>query len=158
VLNDLLYLVVVHLLIPLFTPTVKIQGPATIYWPKDGYCGDVRADGKPFVETDTHVAHRRLPLGTTGIICSPTSKKCTWTSVRDRGPWGAVRPCEDVIDLEVFPRQIYTGRRKTCYWWSPMIRLESGWTYRGVMDLTRPIAEKLKHKPFERIFFLPWKT
>ena len=71
------------------------EGAATVYHPRDGSCGTHRADGKPFLVTDRHFAHRSLPLGTKGVICNTVSGKCAKSYVGDRGPYGALLMVKD---------------------------------------------------------------
>lgn len=117
-----------------------VEGPATVYWPGDGYCGSERADGHEFRETDDHIAHRTLPLGTKGFICSKRTGLCVLTAVRDRGPFGATRPCG-------------YGR---C--WRAMTHVHPPWTWRGEFDVTRPVARVLRHRGFEPLVFLYWSA
>lgn len=133
----------------LFLPSSEsISGRATTYWPGDHFCGTERADGKPFSATDTHIAHRSLPLGTEGFICSESW--CTFTVVRDRGPFGAVRPCHETDQ----------GRRmrwkRKCHRWKVLTRPKKGWKYRGKFDLTRPVSDALQHRAFEVVTFHYW--
>lgn len=128
----------------------RVQGRATIYYPRDGHCGTHRADGKPFTKTDDHVAHRTLPLGTRGILCSLRTRRCTLTAVRDRGPYGAIRSCRGAPPLK--PAKLARWS-KTCFWWQAQVRLQSGWRRRGEFDLTRPVAKAIGHRPFDKVIF-----
>jgi hypothetical protein len=127
-------------------PQVKtIQGKATTYWPGDGFCGVERADGKPFRKTDSHIAHRNLPLGTRGIICNESL--CVFTSVQDRGPFGVVKSCKETEN----GRKIkWEGK---CHRWKAMTKLKKGWRYRGKFDLTKPVSDAIGHRAFDIVTF-----
>lgn len=126
-------------------------GLATTYWPGDGHCGGERADGRAFTSEDAHVAHRRLPMGTSGFLCSKRTGLCVWTSVRDRGPFGALRSCQEVRQ----GRQLkWKGQ---CMRWRAMTRLQEGWAYRGEFDLTRPVSQAIGHQPFDEVVFFYWR-
>lgn len=135
---------------------VRIKaGKATIYYPGDGNCGKWKADGSRFKKTDSHIAHRRLPIGTTGYLCSVKHGLCIRTSVQDRGPFGAMLPCDkDPSEAKGIgnPRLIKYGR--ACYWWQAQTRLQEGWRYRGEFDLTRPVAKAIRHKAFDQVVFI----
>lgn len=135
---------------------VKVQaGRATIYYPGDGHCGTHRADGRVFKKTDSHIAHRWLPIGTTGYLCNVKRGLCVKTTVRDRGPFGAMLPCRKDPSTAKgigIPKLIKWGR--VCYWWQAQTRLQKGWRYRGVFDLTRPVARAIRHKAFEKVVFI----
>ena len=138
-----------------------VSGRATVYYPSDGHCGSHRADGKPFRADDSHIAHRTLSLGTTGYLCSIRSGLCVRTSVRDRGPFGAVRRCDQGLKAAGplgRPRLRRWGKRRdgsyrVCFWWQAQIKLRPGWRRRGAFDLTRPVARAIKHKAFDRVVF-----
>lgn len=123
----------------------KIQGKATTYWPGDGFCGEERADGKPFRKTDSHIANRIIPLGTKGFVCNKSL--CAFTSVQDRGPFGVVRPCNESDSGRKIKWQ---GK---CYRWKAMIKLKNGWKYRGKFDLTKPVSDVIGHKAFDNVTF-----
>jgi len=132
-----------------FLPSPEsVTGNATAYWPGDHFCGTERADGRPFLATDTHIAHRRLPLRTPGFVCNKT--RCVFTEVLDRGPFGAVRPCSETSQGRAVR---WKGR---CHRWRALIRLREGWKYRGEFDLTRPVADALGHHAFEIVAFYYW--
>jgi len=137
-------------LLPLLPPLQATAGNATAYWPGDHFCGMERADGRPFRATDTHVAHRRLPLGTPGLACNQL--RCVFTTVQDRGPFGAVRPCAETA------RGRLVRWKGKCHRWRVQTRPHLGWSWRGEFDLTRPVAEALKHRAFERIIFYYWPS
>jgi len=136
-------------------PHQVVAGPATIYWPGDGHCGMERADGRHFKQEDRHIAHRRLPLGTVGWICSTRTRRCAWTVVLDRGPFGAIRPCEADEGNQAGHRHI--RRRAGCWHWRVLIRPVSGWRYRGEFDITRPVARAIGHQAFDRLIFYYWR-
>ena len=139
-------------------------GRATIYWPKDGHCGGTRANGKPFLATDDHVAHRTLPLGTPGYMCSVHTGLCVRTHIGDRGPYGAKYPCNKSKKPPSShgrigrPRLVRWGKHpdgsyRVCYWWQAQIHLRAGWNRRGEFDLTRPVATAIKHREFGKVVF-----
>jgi hypothetical protein len=133
-----------------FLPLHSKSGLATIYWPGDRHCGTEKADGSRFRKSDSHIAHRRLPLGTEGLLCSVRSGRCTWTVVQDRGPFGAVKPCGLAAD-EVGRKIKWRGR---CHrWQSQPGRLRPGWAFRGEFDLTVPVARAIGHHAFDRVVF-----
>jgi len=138
----------------------QVHGKATSYYPGDGHCGETRADGRPFTALDAHIAHRRLPLGTEGFLCNARTGLCVETHVRDRGPWGAIHPCVEggpqTRGSRLAPPRRYQ-RGKVCFWWQAQIKLKPGWKRRGEFDLTRPVAEAIGHRPFDKVvFFYKW--
>lgn len=136
-------------------PHQVVAGPATAYWPGDGQCGAERADGKPFTRDDQHIAHRRLPLGTAGWVCSMRTHRCAWTVVLDHGPFGAVRPCAEDEGNQAGHRRV--RYKRGCWHWRVLIRPRAGWHYRGEFDLTRPVAQAIGHRPFDRVVFYYWR-
>jgi hypothetical protein len=126
-----------------------VHGRATVYYPRDGHSGFHRADGRPFTRQDHHIAHRTLPLGTTGYLCSVRTSRCVLASVQDRGPFGAKRSCKGRTPAKA--RLIKYGR--TCFYWQAQIRLKPGWARRGEFDLTRPVAKAIGHRPFDPVVF-----
>lgn len=133
-----------------FLPFHSKSGLATIYWPGDRNCGTEKADGSRFRKSDRHIAHRRLPLGTEGLLCSVPSGRCIWTIVSDRGPFGAVQRCS--------AKGAAAGRKikwqgKCHRWQAQPGRLRPGWSYRGEFDLTVPVARAIGHRPFDRVVF-----
>lgn len=128
-------------------------GVATVYWVGDNHCGVVKADGTEFKSTDNHIAHRTLPLGTKGYLCNPANNKCIKTVISDRGPYGAIRDCnESPITKVSSPISQITWNDK-CYWWQAQTRLQKGWRYRGSFDITKKISKKLNHKSFGHLYF-----
>jgi len=140
----------------------SVSGRATIYYPGDGHCGKTRADGRPFKKADTHIAHRRLPLGTKGYACNVRTGLCARTYVGDRGPFGATWACSKGDPGEVggigTPRRV--GKGRSCAWWQAQIRLKPGWKRRGAFDLTMPVAKAIGHKAFDKLvfFYAPIRT
>lgn len=130
-------------------------GAATIYWPGDGSCGIEKADGSRFDATDDHIAHRALPLGTAGWLCSQKKGLCVWVEVRDRGPWGAVKACTETKEGRVV-KWVPWSRKKGCWRWRVHTKRKTGWRYRGEFDLTRPVAQALHHRAFESVSFFYW--
>jgi len=128
------------------TEQIKIvKGKATTYWPGDGFCGQERADGRPFKPTDKHIANRTIPLGTKGIVCN--KKLCVFTFVGDRGPFGAVRSCSETTE----GRKIKWNRK--CHRWKAMTKLRKGWKFRGKFDLTKPVSDAIGHNAFDEVSF-----
>lgn len=134
------------------------DGLATMYYPGDRSCGTEKADGSRFTTHDEHIAHRWLPLGTAGYLCNYRNQQCVITEVRDRGPFGAIKPCSKekpksyVINGKTFtPRQIKWNKK--CYWWQAQIRLQKGFRYRGTFDITKPLAKKIDFRAFDRVVF-----
>ena len=145
---------------------MKVEhGRATIYWPNDGYCGKRKANGTAFRQTDSHIAHRRLPINTRGTVCNLRTKRCTRTIVKDRGPFGALLPCYRAKkgSKSLRPHR-WNGKtfkvkkihwRKVCYWYMPQPgKLRTGWRYRGEFDLTKPVGEAIKHRQFDKVVFV----
>jgi hypothetical protein len=140
-----------------FLPPSHVRvGAATVYWPGDGQCGNERADGRSFDATDDHIAHRSLPIGTAGWLCSKRTGLCRWTQVRDRGPFGQIRPCDEESSGRIV-RWVPWSKRKGCWRWRVHTRPRPGWRYRGEFDLTRPVARAVGHRAFEQVSFFYWK-
>jgi hypothetical protein len=143
------------ILLLLLTGFFAESGKATIYYPGDGHCGTIKANGKTFKRTDSHIAHRWLPLGTSGVLCNLRTKRCTRTIVEDRGPWGAVIPCARYKKdpTSRFPaRKI--GRGKRCRVWQTQIKLKDGWSRRGSFDITVPVAKAIHHQAWDTVVFI----
>jgi hypothetical protein len=131
------------------------SGRATIYWPTDGSNSGWRADGKVFREGDYHIAHRWIPLGTIGFLCNERTKLCTQVIVSDRGPFGAIRPCDDdPSDSVGLTKPIRITWFDKCYWWQVQTRIQEGWIHRGKFDLTVNVAKEIKHRSFDRVLFV----
>jgi hypothetical protein len=123
-----------------------VAGLATMYYPGDGHCGNTRADGKPFTATDNHIAHRTIPLGTKGTLCNLRTLRCTYTVVRDRGPFGAIRKCKNGRRL---------GGVKGLWCYRVAVRdLQSNERYRGEFDVTKPVARAIRMQPFDKLVFI----
>lgn len=135
------------------------SGLASMYEPGDRSCGTMRADGKRFTAEDSHIAHRWLPLGTEGVVCNQRTFQCTRTVVLDRGPFGAIKPCTppQPEPYSVAGRTFRVRRinwAKKCWWWQPQpYKLQRGFKYRGQFDLTRPVAERIGLRGFDRVVF-----
>lgn len=145
----------IHILLHVLLVTHRIEiGRATMYYPGDGFCGPIRADGRRFKATDTHIAHRRIPLGTKGIICSSRTHRCVNTAVRDRGPYAMVIRCG--LAKRPYKRKIKILRK--CHYWKAGIKLIKGWRWRGVFDLTRPVAKAIGLRSFDKVYFIYKKS
>lgn len=141
------------------------NGRATIYYPGDGHCGKERADGKSFKKVDNHIAHRFLPLHTSGVLCNFRTRRCTRTTVRDRGNFGSLLPCNKAKknSKRLRPHR-WNGKtfhvkkirwRGRCYWYQVQPGLlRKGWEYRGTFDLTIPVARAIGHRAFEQAIFI----
>lgn len=126
-----------------------------MYLPGDGNSG-VCATGAPLLTSDEHIAHRDLPLGTHGLLCSPTSMRCTLTHVGDRGPYGA-HSLDSHLPTHVSPR--FTTPRPLPVgaghvWYQTQVKLRPGWVRRGEFDLTKRVAERLCLRSFDQLVFL----
>lgn len=131
-------------------------GRATVYWPGDGHSGAKKANGGSFTDEDYHIAHRSLPLGTVGVLCSFTGRRCTVVTVQDRGPYGAVTKCCNVHKLKKSRYRIhYFWQKGKCVAWQVQIRLRRGWKRRGDFDLTKPVAKQIGHTAFDYVVFVP---
>lgn len=110
-----------------------------------------------FFDHQSHIAHRDLPLGTTGLLCNLRSGHCTRSVVRDRGPWGAIIPCSEVTEApksgkRFKVRKIRWNRR--CYYYQVQRHLLPGWSRRGNFDLTKPLAKAIGHRAFDMVVFI----
>jgi hypothetical protein len=144
--------VILVYLLSMATDVRVATGVASVYWPGDGHSGRRRADGRVFRRADRHVAHRRLPLGTRGVLCLARTGRCVMTRIHDRGPFGAVGSCPDDGTTPRGARRI-RARRGGCQLWQAQRRLQAGWRYRGEFDVTRPVAEELRLHHGERVLF-----
>lgn len=137
------------------TPAVGVLvGLATIYFPGDHHNSGIRADGRPLGVNDHHIAHRALPLGTPGLLCSSRTGWCTFVTVRDRGPYGVLRPCRNGSDGQQAKRIRWKRR---CHFWAVQARRRKGWTYRGEFDLTRSVARAVGHCNFDVTYLIYWR-
>lgn len=136
------------------------SGRATVYFPNDGHCGTHRADGAVFTRSDDHFAHRTLPLGTTGLLCNLKTHVCTEATVRDRGPYGAIRSCKaGAPEPYHFRGKVFRARkirwlRRCHYIQTQPGRMTEGFKRRVEFDLTKPIAKQLKHRAFDHVVFI----
>jgi hypothetical protein len=139
-------------------------GAATVYWTTNAgkhiaSCNgkDPKTNKRPcrrcFFDHQSHIAHRSLPLGTAGLLCSVRTGRCVRTVVRDRGPYSAKRPCWQIPFSTSRFRIRLIKRRRVCYWLQTQIKLQPGWKRRGNFDLTRPVARAIGHKAFEQVTF-----
>jgi hypothetical protein len=146
----------------IFNPVngIKIAGGlATIYYPKDGYCGSEKADGTAFTEKDKHIAHRRIPLGTKGMLCNVRTNKCVYTTIQDRGPFGSIKSCSKKhVGVTHSSKAKQITWNNGCYLWEAQIKLKKGWQYRGDFDLTKSVAKAIDHQSFDKVIFIYSKT
>lgn len=137
-----------------------VEGRATMYRPGDKNCGSEKADGTTFTTADAHIAHRWLPLGTVGILCNKRTQQCVKATVRDRGPFGALRPCEKGepepyrVAGRTFHAKKLTWMRKCYYWQAQPHKLQQGFKYRGAFDITKPIATQIGLRAFDHVTFI----
>lgn len=129
-------------------------GPATVYRPGDGFSGSRKADGTLFRRSDRHIAHRWLPLHIKGILCNERTRRCVRTYVADRGPFGALLPCDRKPDKAKRRRARRIHWRGRCYWWQAQTKLAEGWRYRGKFDLSEKVARAIGHRAFDRVVFI----
>ena len=126
-------------------PTLKSDyGIASSYWPGDGMCGKQRADGKPFTASDNHIAHRWLPLGKKVWVKNLRTERWAKTTVRDRGPFGFCLYKSNGCPQH--PKKLSRGRRcPEGYKWVVRTRRRKGECgyYRGIADLTLPVARRI---------------
>jgi hypothetical protein len=97
------------------TPILVLVGALSMYHPGDGHNRGILACGGKFEWGSHHIAirqWRRVGCGAPARVC--VGRRCVWTTVRDSGPWGAIR-----------------GKR-----WQVQIKLRPGWKRRGVVDLS----------------------
>lgn len=118
----------------------KQEGLASVYWPGDGQCGKERADAIPFRPEQCHLAHREWPLGARVRVCSRETKKCAYTRVRDRGPYGA---CD--------ARGIDPKTHKCRGQWLLKIKRSDPGVWRGVADLTRCVWRRIGGPSMQRV-------
>lgn len=134
---------------------VAQPGIASLYYPGDGHCGKIRADGRRFRATDIHVAHRSLPLGIPVIVENMSTGQWTATTVQDRGPFGyCLHKTRHVPHCPRVPRTIDRGRPcPATHRWVVRTRLRRGECgyYRGVVDLTLPVARKVGIRSFAAV-------
>lgn len=126
-------------------------GRATVYWPGDNHCGPIKATGKLFLSIDSHIAHRSIPLYTRGTVCNVRTKLCAKTRVEDRGPFGQIIRCNKYLGL-TDARKIRWNNK--CYYWTSGVKLVNGWEWRGKFDITKPIADVIKLRPFDYVVFI----
>lgn len=150
-------------------PDLRVtSGKATIYWTANAGKHIASCNGKDpktkqppcrrcFFDEQSHIAHRTIPLGTPGLLCSLRTGRCVRTHVRDRGPFGATLSCQKDPSKAKglgLPRKVKNKRKRCLYWWHTQIRLQSGWKRRGSFDLTRPVARALGHQQFDTVVFV----
>ena len=134
-------------------------GLATSYHPGDKMSGSTKADGTSFVKGENHVAHRHLPLGTRGYLCNKRTSKCVRTTVRDRGPFGALRACRYGkpspyrVGKFVFHARKIKWRGKCVWWQAQPRRLQPGFRYRGEFDVARVPAKAIGLRAFDSVVF-----
>ena len=119
-------------------------GKATVFARKvqDGG-GKSKCLGRRVLPTDRGIAHRTLPCGTRVRVTNLRTKLSTVAVVIDRGPYGAC------LDLG--------WHRGPCSEWAIKRHRSDPGSWRGLADLTPPVAAELNHKSFDavRIDVLP---
>lgn len=136
---------------------IVLAGGLSVYWPGDGHNAGQLACGGTFAPGQHHIAIRqwRGRCGRPAAVCAAATQKCAWTTIRDSGPWGAVRDARrDTRGAVSLGRRV--GRGKPTMW-EVQIKLKPGWRRRGVVDLTKPLWEELGRPPFlsEVIVWVP---
>ncbi len=103
--------------------TLVLVGSLSTYHAGDGFNSGQLACGGPLLADSHHVAIRewRGRCGAPAVVCSAATARCVRTTVRDAGPWGAVRDGA----------------------WQVQIRLRPGWRRRAVVDVTRAVWREL---------------
>jgi len=103
-------------------PLVLVGG-ISMYGKNDGHNAGTLACGGPLLADSHHVAIRecRGRCGAPAVVCSAATARCVRTTVRDSGPWGAVRDGA----------------------WEVQIRLRPGWRRRACVDVTRAVWREL---------------
>ena len=124
-------------MLSILTVTLLI-GPGSVYHFGDGHSGKHLAScngvdpvtkrapcRQCFFPGQHHIAVRAgiAPLGAQGWLCSVKTKRCTWVTVRDSGPFGAKK-----------------GKQ-----WQVQIKLKPGWRRRAVVDMTPSVAKAIGH-------------
>lgn len=117
-----------------FRVVSKVIGVASAYWPGDGMSGDTCADGKPFTKERCHIAHRTWPLGSKVRVCSVSTKKCAFSFVGDRGPFGA---CDE---RGMGKGHVCKGK------WRVKIHKSDPGVWRGVVDMSKCVSDKIGGK------------
>lgn len=102
-------------------------GLASVYGLGEPWSGDVTASGQP---VGVGIAHRTIPLGTRVLVCRLDRLRCVKTITFDRGPYGCV-PHEGT------GWRVAGGRPRRC---------PHGWRFRGVADLSAPVARELGYR------------
>jgi len=135
-------------------------GMASSYWPGDGHCGQERADGKKFTRKDHHIAHRTLPLGSTVLVCNPWNNQCSKTKVQDRGTFGFCLKLGSTQPQcpKSYPKKVYQGCPAGYKWVvrTQRRRGECGF-YRGIADLTVPVAREIGLKGIQPVVIVSFK-
>lgn len=141
------------------THTKNVSGLATIYYPGAQYVGKYKANSEILSFKDRHIAHRTIKLGTEGVICNLRTKKCAYTRVEDRGPFGSIMPCSEPKPSplhykgRIFPVKQITWKKKCYYWQTQPGRLRPGFKYRGTFDISLKIAQEIQLRAFDPVRF-----
>ena len=122
-------------------PLVLVGGIST-YRKNDGHNAGVLACGGPLLAESHHVAIRewRGRCGAPAVVCSAATARCVRTTVRDAGPWGAVRIEQGYVGSGDAGRHAGTGQARR---WEVQVRLRPGWRRRAVVDVTRAVWREL---------------
>lgn len=112
------------------TPTLILVGALSIYHVGDGMSGLELACGGRFKPDQEHIAIRqwRGRCGAKVRVCAAATGRCVWSVIKDAGPFGCVNA---------------TGRWRNC-----VRGRRAGESWRGVVDLSRPLWIKLGRPPF----------
>lgn len=126
------------------------EGIASVYWPGDGLSGKTCADGKPFTKERCHIAHRSWPLGSRVRVCAKDTGRCALSFVGDRGPFGA---CDHKgISTHVQRRNGRLIYKYQCLGrWMVKIRHRDPGTWRGIADLSKCVARKLRTRGLHEV-------
>lgn len=116
-------------------------GKLSYYWPGDGSNGGQLACGGSFTADMEHIAYRgwrRVGCGRLVMVCSERRLTCSFSRVRDAGPFGVVRGRS---------WKVHTGSRPP-----------AGWRWRAAADLSLALWQRLDRPPALSqvyIMFLP---
>ena len=112
----------------------------SVYWPGDGHNAGALACGGRYTADQEHIAVRRwwaVGCGRPLLVCAAETGRCARTRVRDAGPYG-------VTDGTRW--RVHTGPRAP----------RPPWKYRGGVDLSRALWERLGRPRFLSGAVLVW--